>query len=199
MPPRKNPFVKGHYYHIYNRGSGRQPIFFEEENYHYLLRLFKKYALVEEVTVIAYSLMPNHYHFLVRQDGETPAGLLFQRVFNAYSKAINKKYGRTGTLFQGRYHCIMLTKTSHLFQLCRYIQANPVKAGLVSTPEEWPLSNFREWIGRRSGTLWDQDFVGTNFGSAAEYADFVHKYIESRRELPEEIKPFLLDDRVNFT
>jgi putative transposase len=93
----------------------------------------------------------------------------------------------------------VLTQTFRLFQLCRYIHANPVKAGLVSTPEEWPFSNFREWIGMRSGTFWEQDFVGTNFGSAKEYANFVHEYIENRRELPEEIKPFLLDGSMNFT
>jgi putative transposase len=135
MPPRMISFTQGHFYHIYNRGSACQPIFFEEENYLYLLRLVKKYALVTGITVIAYCLMPNHYHFLVRQDSDNPAGLLFQRVFNAYTKANNKKYNRSGTLFQGRYRCILLVKTSHLFQLCRYIHANPVKAGMVAYPE----------------------------------------------------------------
>jgi putative transposase len=137
--------------------------------------------------------MPNHYHFLVRQDGEISTGLLFQRVFNAYTKAINKKYDRAGTLFQGRYRCILLTKTSHLFQLCRYIHANPVKAGLVSSPEQWPFSFFQEWIGLRAGTLFDIDFVRTNFGNANEYCEFVQEYLENRAEIPPEIKPYLLD------
>ncbi|MCX6038134.1 MAG: transposase [Chloroflexi bacterium] len=194
MPYRITPFVEGQFYHIYNRGSGRQPIFFEEENYRYLLRLFKKYTRTTGITVIAYCLMPNHYHFLVRQDGESPAGLLFQRVFNAYSKAVNKKYGRAGTLFQGRYRCILLDKTSHLFHLCRYIHANPVVAGLVATPEQWDFSNYREWISSRDGTLCDADFVRTNFGTASEYAEFVQDYIANRAELPPEITPYLLDD-----
>jgi REP element-mobilizing transposase RayT len=186
-------FTAGHFYHIYNRGSGRQPIFFEDENYYYLLRLFKKYSQIMRITVIAYCLMPNHYHFLVRQDGEFPAGLLFQRVFNTYTKAVNKKYSRTGTLFQGRYRCILLVKTSHLFQLCRYIHANPVKAGLVASPELWPFSNFREWIGTRTGTLCDLDFVRTNFGTPNEYIEFVQEYLANWAELPPEIKPYLLD------
>ena len=194
MPHRMMSFVEGQFYHIYNRGSGRQPIFFEEENYHYLLRLFKKYTQTTGITVIAYCLMPNHYHFLVRQDGETPAGLLFQRVFNAYTKAINKKYDRFGTLFQGRYRCILLDKTSYLFHLCRYIHANPVKAGLVASPEQWPFSNFREWIGLRFGVICDNDFVRANFGAANEYVEFVQEYLANRVELPPEIKPYLLDD-----
>jgi len=194
MPHRMMSFVEGQFYHIYNRGSGRQPIFFVEENYHYLLRLFKKYTQTTGITIIAYCLMPNHYHFLVRQDGETPAGLLFQRVFNAYTKAINKKYDRIGTLFQGRYRCILLDKTSYLFHLCRYIHANPVKAGLVASPEQWPFSNFREWIGSRDGVLCDNDFVRTNFGTANEYDEFVQEYLANRAELPAEIKPYLLDD-----
>jgi putative transposase len=194
MPTRMMSFTQGHYYHIYNRGSARQPIFSEKENYLYLLRLFKKYAQATGISVIAYCLMPNHYHFLVRQNGEIPAGLLFQRVFNAYTKAINKKFNRTGTLFQGRYRCILLVKTSHLFQLCRYIHANPVKAGLVASPEQWPYSNFQEWIGSRLGTLCDLDFVRTNFGIASEYIAFVQEYLANKAELPPEIKPYLLDE-----
>jgi len=194
MPQRMMSFTAGHFYHIYNRGSGHQPIFFEEDNYHYLLRLFKKYTQTMEITIIAYCLMPNHYHFLVRQDGEIPAGLLFQRVFNAYTKAINKKYDRTGTLFQGRYRCILLVKMSYLFHLCRYIHSNPVKAGLVSSPEQWPFSNFQEWIGLRAGTLYDNDFVRTNFGNANEYVKFVREYLENRAEIPPEIKSYFLDD-----
>jgi REP element-mobilizing transposase RayT len=187
-------FTAGNFYHIYNRGSNRQPVFFENENYLYLLRLFKKYSQILRISVIAYCLMPNHYHFLVRQDGDSPAGLLFQRVFNAYTKAINKKYDRNGTLFQGRFRCILLVNTSQLFQLCRYIHANPVKAGLVPSPELWPFSNFREWIGSRAGTLCDLDFVRTNFGSANEYIEFVQEYIDNRAELHSEIQPYLLDD-----
>ena len=194
MPTRLMSFTASQLYHIYNRGSNRQPIFFEEANYYYLLRLFKKYSPIMRISVIAYCLMPNHYHFLVRQDAEIPAGLLFQRVFNAYTKAINKKYERTGTLFQGRYRCILLVNTSHLFQLCRYIHANPVKARLVESPEQWPFSNFQEWVGTRAGTLCDLDFVRTNFGTANEYMDFIQEYLASRAELPPEIKPFLLDD-----
>ena len=73
MPARKLKFTQGAYYHIFNRGANRMPIFRKAENYEYVLRLIKKYREKYNIAVIAYSLMPNHYHLFVRQDGEHPA------------------------------------------------------------------------------------------------------------------------------
>ena len=153
MPYRKVQFAQGESYHIYNRGVGRQPIFREEENYLFLLRRVKEYASAFNIAVIAYCLMPNHYHFLLRQDDQEPASRLPQRVFNSYTKAFNKRYDRTGTLFEGPYKAIHIDQDRYLLHLCRYIHANPVKHGLVSDLEQWPYSNYLEWIGARSGKL----------------------------------------------
>ena len=153
MPYRKVEFVQGHFYHVYNRGVGRQPIFREGENYLFLLRRVKQYASSLDVAVIAYCLMPNHYHFLLRQDGPQPAGWLPQRVFNSYTKAFNKRYGCTGTLLEGPYKAIHIDQESYLLHLCRYIHANPVRHGLVSDLAQWPYSNYLEWIDARPGAL----------------------------------------------
>ena len=96
VPRRFIEYEAGEYYHIYNRGSGRQLIFREADNYLLVLRLLKEYSARLGITVVAYCLMPNHYHFLLRQDGEQPISLLMQRVFNAYTKAYNKRYHRSG-------------------------------------------------------------------------------------------------------
>jgi putative transposase len=101
MPKRKVKFIQGGIYHIYNRGAARQSIFREEKNYIYLLRLLKKVIIECQVTVVAYCLLPNHYHWLLRQDGDTSAGKVPTRVFGSYSQAFNKRYQRTGTLFEG--------------------------------------------------------------------------------------------------
>jgi len=193
MPRRTTQFAAGQYYHIYNRGAGGQPIFRVEENYSFLLRLVKKYRQQLCVAVIAYCLMPNHYHFLVRQDGENPAGSLPQLVFNSYTKAFNKRYQRTGTLFEGRYQSIWVDKTEYLLHLCRYIHTNPVKAKLVSRLGDWPYSNYPEWMGTRRGTLFDHDFVEESFPERARYHQFVIDYLEEADHLPQGIETYLLD------
>lgn len=193
MPYRRIQFAQGQYYHVYNRGSGRQPIFREEDNYLFTLRLVRKYASALGITVVAYCLMPNHYHLLLRQDGADAAGLLPQRIFNSYTKAFNKRYGRSGTLFEGRYKAIYVDKDHYLLHLCRYIHANPVKHGVVRRLKKWLYSNYLEWIGARHGTLVDQDFVREHFPVPQAYAQFVLDYLAGVDALPEGIAAYLLE------
>jgi putative transposase len=122
--------------------------------------------------------MPNHYHFLVRQDGEFPAGLLPQRVFNSYSKAYNQRYDHHGTLFESPYQVKLIAKDAHLLHLCRYIHYNPQKDGLVANLIEWPYSNYREWIGARDDGLIDRAFIIDNFYSLKNYHAFVLEGLE---------------------
>jgi len=193
MPYRRIQFTPGQYYHIYNRGSGYRSIFREQDNYLFVLRLVKKYTSAFDISVIAYCLMPNHYHFLLRQDGAEAAGLLPQRVFNSYTKAFNKRYHCSGTLFEGRYEAIHVDKEGYLLHLCRYIHANPVKHGLVSRLEDWPYSNYHEWMGTRNGTLIDRDFVQAFFPAAQTYSHFVLDYLTGLDKLPEGIEAYLLE------
>ena len=177
MPAKRPKYLPGHYYHIYNRGAHRISIFLEEDNYIFVLRKAKGYCRSFDLSVIAYCLMPNHYHFLIRQDGEQPAGLLPQRVFNSYSKAYNKRYEHSGTLFEGTYQVVAVESEAHLLHLCRYIHANPVTHGLVEDVKEWPYSNYPEWIGVRDGTLLDREFVREHFPSPQGHEEFVFKYL----------------------
>lgn len=192
MPQRQVKFAPGEYYHIYNRGSGRNPIFREQVNYQFLLLRLKKYSVELSVAVIAYCLMPNHYHFLLRQDGLDAAGLVAQRVFNSYVKMFNKRYNRTGTLFEGRFKAIHVDREGYLLHLCRYIHANPVKDGLVARLEDWPYSNYHEWVGARNGSLVDREFVTANFPQPGLYRQFVQDYLDGRAQMPKGIKPYLL-------
>jgi len=185
MPKPRPKYQPGCYYHFYNRGRSRLSIFNEPDNYIYLLKKAKTYLRQFDLTLVAYCLMPNHYHFLIRQYGEHAAGLLPQRVFNSYTKAYNKRYAHSGTLFEGPYRVKLVERDSHLLHLCRYIHGNPVKDGLVSDPVDWPYSNYSEWMRLRDGTLYDQAFVDDHFPDIETYREFVMDGLSSREIAPE--------------
>lgn len=180
------------YYHIYNRGAHQTSIFRERTNYLFVIGKLKAYARKNHLTVIAYCLMPTHYHLCIRQDGDEPAGNLPQYVFNSYTKAYNLKYAHSGTLFEGRFRAKLVQTKSHLLHLCRYIHGNPVKDGLVADPADWEYSNYLEWIGARNGTLVDRDFIENQFDNGEEYRKFLFQYLQSR-DLPDDVLKFLGD------
>jgi REP element-mobilizing transposase RayT len=185
MPRRDIEFIKGGIYHLYNRGPGKHNLFFEDYNYQYVICRMTTYSPSLKVTIIAYCLMPNHYHLLVRQDDEIPVAELPKRVFGGYSRAVNKRYGWSGTIFEGRYQAKMVSTSSHLCHLCRYIHANPVKDGLVDEIDEWPYSNYPEWVGKRKSALVNREFIDDLFGSSTNYEEFVREYMESQQESKE--------------
>jgi len=176
MARRKVTFIQGGVYHVYNRGANRQPIFRSDENYRSLLLRVKKYASDWDVTAIAYCLMPNHYHFVLRQDGQRPLNGFMQAVFNSYTKAFNKMCNRTGTLFEGPFRALPVTQENYLLHLCRYIHLNPLAAGLVTSLDDWFYSNYLEWTNQRGGTLVDREFVRGRFPTPEAYRQFVIEY-----------------------
>ena len=182
------------YLHVYDRGAHRQSIFRVEGNYLFLLKRVRRYLGLFHITVIAYCFLPNHYHFLLRQETEKTISALMQAIFNSYSKAYNKAYAHTGTLFEGPFQAKHIASYAYLLHLC-CIHANPVKHGLVDHPADWPYSNYLEWIGERNGTLFDQSFVETHFPQTEEYRKFVLNYLRTR-DLPEDLRRYLesLDD-----
>ncbi|MES0361129.1 MAG: transposase [Anaerolineales bacterium] len=177
MARRKIEFKAGHYYHIFNRGSNRELIFRESNNYRFLLSRVKDYSSRFNISVIAYCFMPNHYHFLLRQNGAELISAFVQRTFNSYTKAFNKTYQRTGTLFEGPFKSVHIDRDNHLIHLCRYIHRNPLEAGLVANLDDWPYSNYLEWIGKRAGTLCDANFVQDQFINSDDYERFVLDYV----------------------
>ena len=202
MPRRQVALGAGECYHLYNRGNNRGRVFFERENYLFFLRRLREH-LLPALDVIAYCLMPTHYHLLVHvkaatsADADDAAGAAvskgMMRLTVSYTKAINKRYERVGALFQGAFQARHVGENNHLLHLSRYIHLNPVEAGLVSRAEAWEFSSYREYIGLRKGTLpqmgvvlaqfasQDQDLRGyQNLGGRASeaYRAFAEAYVD---------------------
>ena len=182
MPRRITPFVPGSYYHIYHRGNNRQTIFFQPENYDYLFDRLQIY-LSPVFDLLVYCLMPTHYHLFgqVRErvvHGHEISNAMM-RVQVSYTHAVNRRFARVGTLFQGPFRAKLAADEEYVRHLCRYIHANPVRAGLVVDPLDWPHSNFPGWARGRFDTKAEKAFFGSVFGSPGGYIQFVSEYIEN--------------------
>ena len=152
-----SPLIPGVFFHIYNRGNNRENLFIESRNYAYFLRLYTRH--IEPVAdTYAYCLLKNHFHLLVRikteaevsSTGDRPIVPVrgFSNLFNAYTKAINKTYGRTGSLFEERFKRIPVQDDRYLRRLIFYIHYNPQKHGLVDNFRDWPWSSYPALAGR---------------------------------------------------
>ena len=192
MPRRTIPLVAGGYYHVYNRGNNRQLIFFERENYLFFLRRVREYLIGGEAddsfrgssdtkptrrfcTIIAYCLMPNHYHLLV-SPADDEFSRHMQRFSISYTKAINKRYKRVGALFQRKFQALPVNQNDYLIHLSRYLHLNPVAAALVDRAQDWEFSSYREFVCLREGTLPTPDIILTQFSSSDGYRRFVESY-----------------------
>ncbi len=170
MPRRDVPLVAGHYYHLYNRGHNRAPIFFDEENYAFFLRQLRKYVVPTHACVIAYVLMPNHYHLLLQAQTDSLSHAM-QLFSISYTKAINKRIQRTGSVFEGVFQAKRVDRDEYLLHLSRYIHLNPVRAELVQQPEEWVYSSYRDYIGLRNGTLPQTEIVLNQFKTSKQTSE----------------------------
>ena len=143
--------------------------------------------------LIAYYLMPNHYHFFVRQLSETSLSSWIQSIFNSYSQALNHQLQRHGTLFLGRAKRRDVDKDGYRIHLMRYIHYNPVDAKLVSKPELWPYSNYLEYIGKRERGMFNADFLHNYFSTPNEYKKFMDEY-QAEKQLAEKMSGYLFKE-----
>lgn len=155
------------YFHVYNRAVAGQQLFLREQNYEYLKRQSRLFATEGDIEILAYCLMPTHYHFLLGAADRTQASRFIQRLFNSYTQAFNRQNTRTGTLFESRAKFKRIETDEYLLQVARYIHLNPVEAGLVKYPEAWKHSNYEEFIKD------SENFVLSYFSNAKDYSGFL--------------------------
>lgn len=147
MPRRARMYLPHLPYHVVQRGNNREVCFIEPENYQYYLILWQELAAKHDLAVHAYCLMTNHVHFLVTPHRERSVSHTMKVVGSRYAQYINKKYRRTGTLWEGRHRASLVQSDRYLLTCMRYIELNPVRAGMVVRPEEyrWSSHGVNAW------------------------------------------------------
>jgi putative transposase len=134
--------LPGYPQHVIQRGNNRQPILHDEEDYWFLWGRLRDAAAKFQCHIHAYVLMPNHFHLLLTPWQEDGIGKLMQHAGRYFVQHVNSRYGRTGTLWEGRYRATLLDPEAFLLAVSRYIETNAVRAGLVATPEDYDWSSY---------------------------------------------------------
>ena len=215
-------FAPNQYYHIYNRGVGKQDIFLDDEDRKFfLLRLkeslfpetqktavwklpdgrllgsahtpyVRKMLPANSFSLLCYCLMPNHFHFLIKQAGLTPISKLISKVCTSYSKYFNKKYTRAGHVFQDKFKSVLVVDDSQLLWLSAYVHNNPRVAGLVKDLKDYQWSSYLDYVGARQGTLCEKGFIFKQFTNVITYNKFVEDAFKKIKER-KDIEHLLLD------
>lgn len=143
MPRKPRFFLPDVPTHVVQRGNNRDPIFFDESDYHTYLEWLEAGAIRYQCNIYAYVLMTNHVHLLVTPQQPHGISFMMQRLGQRYVRAINRAYRRTGTLWDGRYKAGLVESGRYLLACMRYIELNPVRASMVSHPAEYAWSSYR--------------------------------------------------------
>ena len=183
------------FYHVFNRGVGRRSIFKDDKDYAVFLNLLKRYLGDEpaidkqsreypwfrnEIQLLAFCLMPNHYHLLVYQTKESAMTSLMRSVCTSYTRYFNKKYKRVGHLFQDRFKASRISSDAYLLHISRYIHLNPKKY------KNWQFSSLPYYLGQKQASWLDPQPILELF-EGDSYIEFVEDY-ESQKDMLEEIK-----------
>jgi putative transposase len=145
--------VPGYPHHIIQRGNNRQAIFVNTADYELLLSLLEEHAKKLKVALHSYVLMSNHFHLVATPDTAEGIPQMMQNVGRSYVRLFNLRHGRTGTLWEGRYKSNVIQAERYLLACMVYVDLNPVRAGLVADPADYPWSSHRHYVGGKADRL----------------------------------------------
>jgi REP element-mobilizing transposase RayT len=154
---------------VISRGNQRQDIFLDRKDLEAFLSYLSEYKTRYPFHLYAYCLMKNHFHLLLGVEG-TPLGKIMQSLLFRYTRYFNKRYGKVGHLFQGRYKAILCDKDAYLLELVRYVHLNPIRAKVVTDPEGYPWTSHLSYLGEGRQGLVEEDFVLGQFGKRKSLA-----------------------------
>lgn len=154
MPRRARIMLSGIPVHITHRGNNRQDCFFEEQDRSFYLLHLSRYLPRSECSLHAYCLMTNHVHLLLTPASLSSCARLMKAVAQLYTQYVNRTYGRSGTLWEGRFHSCLVQSEEYLLTCYRYVEENPMRAALARHPSGYPWSSYAaNALGGRSSLL----------------------------------------------
>ncbi len=202
MPSRNTvkQFDTDAYYHVYNRGVEKRQIFLDDEDYAAFANLCKRHVgpeptfdnrgreyqwLGDQIEVVAFCLMPNHFHMLVYQSELDAMTAMMRAVCSSYTTYFNSKYDRVGSLFQGIYKASRITREEYLAHITRYIHLNPVDY------DTWRWSSVGVYLGRHTiDWIHPERVMDLTPAGCHRYRGFLEDYVDYRAHL-ENIESFL--------
>ncbi len=186
MPYRDPIFYFGGYYHVYSRGSEKRIIFLDKADKKRFLERLQEYKDLHNVKIIAYCLMPNHYHLLIQQNSDEPIFKFISRLNLAYAMYFNKRYERVGPLFQGRYKAKHVETDEYLLHLSRYIHLNPLSHLGERGLRNYHWSSLKHYLSNAEDGLVATESIAGYFNSKnwkVDYKKFIKAEVDERMKL----------------
>ncbi len=184
----RTPHFSGAIFHVISRGNAKQTVFFEDEDYLMFLSILRELKSRCPFKLHAFCLMPNHVHLLMQVD-QVSVSVLVQYLLSRYSVWLNQRTGRVGHVFQGRFKSILCDRDIYLMNLIRYIHLNPVKAGVVTDPGDWPWSSHADYLGRKD-PLSDPAWILSLLSSDSEKARKSYLGLMAQPGLPKKFETY---------
>ena len=183
---------EGAYYHVLSRGNNQQAIFLSDHDRNTFLQTLARQSERFEVDIIAYVLMDNHYHLLLRTNRPNLSKSM-QWLGTTYTTIFNLRHSRKGHLFQGRYKSILVENESYLMQLSCYIHRNPLRAGIAGRLLDYRWSSYTAYAYNRRCPDWlKTDLILSRFGpdnsKCKEYREKVQRYADEKNSIWEDVK-----------
>lgn len=148
MPRIARGLTDGLIYHVINRGNDRREIFHKPQDYEAFINIVKKAKTKFPVKILAYCLMPNHFHMVLMPQLGHDLSKWMQWLMTSHVRRYHRHYGTSGHAWQGRFKSFVIQKDDHLLMVLRYVEGNPVRAGLVKSAKDWPWSSHRDRISK---------------------------------------------------